>query len=73
MLPAACAEKKTHVWRACLQKEEEGEEKKEADEDDGMDDMSQEEKDALEAACALSMGAKSPGIELPANFQVSWS
>ncbi|CAI5726551.1 unnamed protein product [Hyaloperonospora brassicae] len=50
-------------------KEEEGEEKKEADEDDGMDDMSQEEKDALEAACALSMGAKSPGIELPANFQ----
>ncbi|KAJ8518747.1 hypothetical protein ON010_g18165 [Phytophthora cinnamomi] len=50
-------------------KEGDAEEKKEADEDDPMDGLSEEEKAALETARALSMGAKSPGIELPIDFQ----
>ncbi|GMF38867.1 unnamed protein product [Phytophthora fragariaefolia] len=52
-------------------KEADAEEKKEADEDDAMDGLSEEDKAALETARALSMGAKSPGIELPIDFQVS--
>ncbi|CAI5746722.1 unnamed protein product [Peronospora destructor] len=51
------------------EKEGEAEEKEEADEDDVMDGLSQEDKAALETACALSLGAKSPGIELPVDFQ----
>ncbi|EEY57712.1 ubiquitin carboxyl-terminal hydrolase, putative [Phytophthora infestans T30-4] len=50
-------------------KEDEAEEKKEADEDDAMDGLSEEDKAALETARALSMGAKSPGIDLPIDFQ----
>lgn len=64
---------RTHACCALpLQKEGEAEEKKEADEDDVMDGLSQEDKAALETACALSLGAKSPGIELPVDFQVRW-
>ncbi|CAH0485531.1 unnamed protein product [Peronospora farinosa] len=51
------------------EKEGEAEEKKEADEDNVMDGLSQEDKAALETACALSLGAKSPGIDLPVDFQ----
>ncbi|KAG3182954.1 Ubiquitin carboxyl-terminal hydrolase 6 [Phytophthora cactorum] len=50
-------------------KDDEAEEKKEADEDDAMDGLSEEDKAALETARALSMGAKSPGIDLPIDFQ----
>jgi hypothetical protein len=51
-------------------KDDADEEKKEADEDDAMEGLSEEDKAALETARALSMGAKSPGIELPIDFQV---
>ncbi|KAJ0411477.1 hypothetical protein ATCC90586_008526 [Pythium insidiosum] len=37
--------------------------------DDEADGLSAEERAALEAAKAMSMGAKSPGIGLPADFQ----
>lgn len=50
-------------------KEEKAEEKKEADGDDAMDGLSEEDKAALESARALSMGAKSPGVDLPIDFQ----
>ncbi|CAH0520024.1 unnamed protein product [Peronospora belbahrii] len=50
-------------------KEGEAEEKKEENEDDTMDGLSPEDKAAHESACALSLGAKSPGVELPVDFQ----
>ncbi|RLN93795.1 hypothetical protein BBJ28_00025601, partial [Nothophytophthora sp. Chile5] len=55
---------------AGAEKADEAEEKKEeVEEDDAMEGLSEEDKAALETARALSMGAKSPGIELPIDFQ----
>ncbi|TDH65481.1 hypothetical protein CCR75_003912 [Bremia lactucae] len=61
------AEKILNELKDTVEKSNEDESK--VEEEDTMDGLTEEEIAALETARALSLGAKSPGVELPIDFQ----